>query len=261
MVLPYGGTLMTIQESVTDAILSQPGIDPTCWQEQAGYEAFRDRTLADHPGFKSDCRDLGRLVYDAIGEVIPKAMSAMDAFRTIGRKVGARSLEWRVGPNEDDLWVVHAYAVSAISRTTLKGFHLPNSVRSLAMRVGRDEIDKGKHAAGIVANYIHSLDAVHLARTMQRFKDLGGTNFGSIHDCLLGRPSEAHLLQRAVRETFREMYEEDPLSWPVRLREPKSGDLEEYPSWHALAESMGVSFPEKGTWMPEEVMSSAWFFS
>lgn len=260
MVLPYGGTLMTIQESVTDAVLSQsPDAGP--WHHADGYAPFAGRDLSEHPLFKADCRELGRLTYDAIREVIPLAMSAMDAFRKIARKVGARSLEWRVGPNEDDLWVVHAYSVSAQSRTTLKGFHLPNSVRSLAMRVGRDEIDKGKHASGIVANFIHSMDSVHLARTERRFEELGGTSFGAIHDCLLGRPSEMHLMNRAVREAFKELYEDDPLSFPVRMREPKTGDLEEYPSWYALAEAVGVPLPEKGDWKPEEVLDSAWFFS
>jgi DNA-directed RNA polymerase len=132
------------------------------------------------------------------------------------------------------------------------------------MRVGKDEIDKGKHASGIVANYIHSLDSAHLARTAARFRDLGGTSFGAIHDCLLSRPSETHLQGLAVRETFRDMYGEDPLTWPVRMRaRTKAGveTLEEYPSWLALAESMGVEFPERGTWEPSEVLESAWFFS
>lgn len=275
MVLPYGGTRVTIHEAVAGSVLDQLGGDaaavpagvpqvggsPCPWRTHPDYAAFEARALEEHPLFRADARALGDLVYDAIGEVIPKAMLAMEAFRAIAKKVGERALEWRVGPHEDDLWVVHAYAVSAMTRTTLKGFHLPNSVRSLAMRVGRDEIDKGKHASGIVANFIHSLDSAHLARTAARFKDLGGTSFGAIHDCLLSRPSEAHLQGRAVRETFKEMYEEDPLSWPVRIREPKSGELEEYPSWYALAAAFGVELPERGTWEPAEVMDSAWFFS
>lgn len=272
MVLPYGGTRVTIHDAVTSSVLdqlgggvAQPGDGGVCpWRADPAYEAFAGRPLADHPLFRADCRALGDLVYEAIGEVIPKAMLAMEAFRKIAKKVGERALEWRVGPNEDDLWVVHAYAQNAVSRTTLKGFHLPNSVRSLAMRVGKDEIDKGKHASGIVANFIHSLDAVHLARAASRFREMGGTNWGSIHDCILMRPSETHLAGQALRETFKEMYEEDPLSWPVRLRAPvRNGEdvVEEYASWYALAVAFGVELPERGTWEPSEVLGSAWFFS
>ena len=286
MVLPYGGTRMTIIEAVTSSVLDQ-NPDPRPWHV-VGYEAFADRPLGDHPLFRADCRELGGVVYDAIREVIPRAMSLMDTLRGIAKGVGERSLEWATsrvdasaGAAEDTtLWVIHAYSQAASSRTSLKGFHLPNSVRSLSMRVGKDDIDKSKHVTGIVANYIHSLDAAHLARTMRRFRELGGTSFGAIHDCLLGRPSEMHLLGRAVREAFKELYEEDPLTYPVRLREPKSGKVEEFPSWYALAESMMVPdatiedekerkqapmvplrFPEKGLWKPEEVLQSAWFFS
>jgi hypothetical protein len=272
MVLPYGGTMIAIEEGVTDGLLSQDGINARCWKEclktlgeldseaiAGGYLAFADRPLGEHPLFRRDVQKLAKVVYDAIKRVIPKAMSAMDAFRAIAGNVGERSLEWSNGFGESPLWVVHAYAKTARRTNIFRGFHLPNSVRGLAMKCGRDEVYPAMHRTGIVANFIHSQDAAHLAETMSQFQRMGGTTFGANHDCLYTRPSEILRLRQAVRGAFALRYLGDPLANPVRLRDKER--VETFPSWYALAESFGVEFPEMGKWDPTGVMKSFWFFS
>ena len=69
-------------------------------------------------------------------------------------------------------------------------------------------------------------------------------------------------LSGAVRYAFQLHYGmEHPLLNPVRLRDLKTGHVEEFTSWYTLAEKCEVEFPEVGSWRPEEVLESAWFFS
>jgi DNA-directed RNA polymerase len=289
MVLPYGGTRTTIEDAVLEAILDQDP-SPVTWtfgRQPSGsrveiyddwldgnYGAFVLRELKDHPLLHLDAKRLGGLVWDAIVEILPKPMAAMQAFRDIAKAVGGRSLEWSTGFERPiggtdpsclpALWVVQAKARSDATGLKFKGFHLPGSVRGLRIRPGRDEVDPHAHTSGIVANFIHSQDASHLARTMALFRDRGGKGFGAIHDCFITRPSQMSMLGRAAREAFEAQYVADPLAQPVRLRTatPAGGtSFEEHPSWYALAAFYGVSFPERGSWDPAEVTQSAWFFS
>lgn len=280
MVLPYGGTRGTIEDAVLSAILDQDppraywtlglGGDPLhgptfVWPDHTAgnYQAFAQRDLKDHPLLHLDARRLGGLVWDAIVAILPKPMAAMAAFRAVAKAVGERTLEWSTNFHSienDDLWVVQAKAKAAKRRLNFRGFHLPSSVRGLQMLEGRDEVDPAAHTSGIVANFIHSMDAAHLARTMRHFRTIAGTSFGAVHDCFIARPSEMGRLGSVTRLAFRHQYLADPLAQPVRLRTPGENP-EEFATWYALAEAVGVSFPEKGKWEPGEVLDSAWFFS
>lgn len=292
MVLPYGGTRGTIEEAVMEAVLDQqlmaqtdkylkgsPQFNP--WTEcltvtakvhdevqwgrdpdvDPNYLAFRDREMRNHPLLRLDCQRLGGIVWSVIEEVLPRPMQAMQAFRDIAKAVGDRALEWSTGYGPNPLWVVQAKAVSASTKLSLKGMHLPGSVRGLKMRSGRDEVDPTSHVSGIVANFIHSQDADHQTRTMDLF---ARPCFGGIFDCYITRPSLIGNLGHCARCGFLDKYgleDAHPLRQPVRVRDIKTGDLEEYPNWFALAEAVGVTFPEMGTWEPDAVLESEWFFS
>lgn len=304
MVLPYGGQKATIEDACLSAILEQYHADPSrftspgglCpwrellrpgpegdlrpWQRDqealAGdYLAFRERDLENHPLLHLDAKRLGTQVWECIEEQLPRPIAAMAFFRALARAVGSRTLEWSTGFSTSAsaaLWVVQARAKSQRSTLKFKGLHLPGSIRGLAIRQGRDEVDAAAHTSGIVANFIHSHDADHLARTMKMFVDAGGRDFGAIHDCFITRPSQMPLLQRAARYAFHEKYATDPsgphgcgrhhpLVQPVRLREVQTGQVEEFSSWFALAEHFAVVPPEMGCWDPQDVLQSAWFFS
>jgi DNA-directed RNA polymerase len=188
-------------------------------------------------------------------------MAMMNALAEIGKWVGDRALAWQTGSGPRPLWVVQAKSAASIKRVQMKGFHLPNMIRQLALLTGTNEVDPKSHRTGIVANFIHSLDAAHLAQTILKFKAQGGTCVGSIHDCLLVRPSEAELMGRCLREAFVELYQADPLSSPVRLINVDTGEIDEYESWYQVAEAAGVVLPQPGSFNIEQVRDSAWFFS
>ncbi|MFZ3194077.1 MAG: DNA-directed RNA polymerase [Moraxellaceae bacterium] len=281
MVLPYGGTRGTIEDACLEAILEQVP-HPAPWLRGAmpyhldgepgqmadwlegSYGAFSERELKDHPLLHLDAKRLGGLVFDCISEVLPKAMLAMQTFRDIAKHVGDRTLEWDTGFNSighDSLWVTQAKAKADATSLAFKGLHLPGSIRGLKLRQGRDEIDPRAHTSGIVANFIHSQDAAHLARTMGNFQMMGGRGFGAIHDCFMARPSQMQILKTATRSAFYVQYLGDPLSRAVMLHEPNGKTSVGYGSWYELAAACGTSFPEDGKWDPSEVNMSAWFFS
>lgn len=281
MVLPYGGTReavrLSVKASVLERLHAMIGPDSRSpWHRMQGpmkkadgtkdvgdYAAFAERELHDHPGFNGDVARLSALVWDSIAPVIPRAMAAMATLQAIGGWVGERGLAWRVGtgPEETRLWVVQAKSKASRKQVTMRGFHLPDMVRRLTLMANTNEVDPKAHRTGIVANFIHSQDAAHLAATVSLFRARGGGCVGSVHDCLMVRPSEAKLMGECLRDAFVTHYLADPLAQPVKLIAVDGGEDVHYESWYAVAEAAGVSFPDKGTFDITEVKQSAWFFS
>lgn len=61
----------------------------------------------------------------------------------------------------------------------------------------------------LLPNLIHSLDATHLAMSIERASREGLRDFGSIHDCLLCRPNEADRWSAVLWQSFVELYRSD----------------------------------------------------
>jgi DNA-directed RNA polymerase len=68
-------------------------------------------------------------------------------------------------------------------------------------------MSKGKQAQGAAPNCIHSLDAAHLVLTVDRC-DFPTTTIHDSYGCLL---ADMPVLFKTVRETFVELYTENPL--------------------------------------------------
>lgn len=92
---------------------------------------------------------------------------------------------------------------------------------SLSCRIGGDLIgigttglteavlNTGREAtqqSALLPNLIHSLDATHLAKTLNAAVADGLDRFGSIHDCLLCHPNDAGRLGELLRATFADLY-------------------------------------------------------
>lgn len=79
--------------------------------------------------------------------------------------------------------------------------------------------------------------------TMLRLKELGVSSFMVIHDDYGTHAADAELMYRAIRESFRDLYELDPLK---RLAEELEGDV--------------PPLPDYGSWKPSQVIESRHFF-
>jgi hypothetical protein len=73
------------------------------------------------------------------------------------------------------------------------------------------KIDSQRQTRLIIPNFIHSLDAAHLVRTICRLKREGVHDFGTIHDGFSVHATDVEHLQLALREEFAQMYSSDLL--------------------------------------------------
>jgi hypothetical protein len=299
MTLPYGATMRGVADFLLEGLIEQKP-SPTPWRECLTWDtlecrwvrdsveishdalAFADRELARHPLFRADVNRLSAVVWKAIEATLPRAMAAMSTFRKLAGGVGEHVLAWETGPESRSLVVRQAKAQAYIKRMRLMSLHLPNSIRTLQTLVGRDEVDARYHRNGIIANFIHSQDADHMARTMRLFRKHGGTCFGAAHDCFSARAMEIPILHWATRMAFLEKYAGEPtkgdrrdaallgepanpnhpLNQRISILDHRTGAIvSEYDNWYRFADAMKVSFPDRGSFDLKEVLGSEWFFS
>lgn len=85
---------------------------------------------------------------------------------------------------------------------------------NLSLRFATGRINKQQQNNGVAPNLIHSLDATLLYLTVKRLLEEGVTDFMLIHDSYGVPANDIPLLNKAVRESFIELFESKPLlSW------------------------------------------------
>ena len=110
---------------------------------------------------------------------------------------------------------------------------------------GSDKMDKSRQANGIAPNFVHSMDAAHLMKTIIKAKDKHDIeDFSVVHDSFGTHACDIEQLGMILRETFIEIYSEDVLG---KFREEQNCEL--------------PALPEYGELDITEVMDSEFFFS
>lgn len=102
-----------------------------------------------------------------------------------------------------------------------------------------------KNVNGIVANYIHSMDAAHLQLTVN---SLEGLEVTAVHDSYGTLPGSIQVMSEAIRATAVQMYSTDPLA---RL----AAELQD------ITEAELPEAPEQGTLDVNQTLNSPYFFS
>ena len=197
-------------------------------------------------GFKASIY-LAGLIWEAVGQVVVAARAAMDWLQGMAQAVSKENLpiNWTTPTG---LLVQQAYRVPVLKRidTTF------NSTRiRLTVNLDQDagKIDSRRQAAGISPNWVHSLDASHLARTIERAHQAGIRNFSMIHDSYGTHAANTGALALFLREEFVRMYSEMDV-------------LDQFRS--DLQVQTGTSLPAtpaKGKLDLEQVLESAFFFA
>ncbi len=109
-----------------------------------------------------------------------------------------------------------------------------------------EKINPSRQVNGIAPNFVHSLDACHLMKTIVQAKDKYGIeSFSVVHDSFGTHACDIERLGIILRETFTEIYQEDVLH---RFKE-EQGDL-------SLPE-----IPTYGKLNVEDVKDAEFFFS
>ena len=75
----------------------------------------------------------------------------------------------------------------------------------------KQKIDVRKQVDGIVAHLVHSMDAAHMMRTINRLYAEGIRHFAMVHDSYGVHACDVDLLNRVLREEFVRIYSEPVL--------------------------------------------------
>lgn len=186
--------------------------------------------------------------YEATGEVVQSARAAMNWLQEAARIASASELPvWWKTPS--GLPVLQAYRSVVGKRFD---FDVVGQRYRLTLAVDGTKLDKKKQAAGISPNFVHSLDAAHLMRTVSYCVDAGMKDFAMIHDSYGAHAGAAATLNTLLRQAFIDQYTPDVLAdfrdqLEAQLPEGKQGSL--------------PPLPKSGSLELSRVMDSDYFFA
>ena len=183
MVLPYGGTMQSCIEYTR------------VWMKEQG-------TWPDKSEFNRLSILLAQYIWEAIGSTVIKAREAMDYLQGVARAVSKldRPLYWETPCGLPIKQGYRRYDISQIK--TLIGDKV------VMLKTPADEIGYNKimQANSISPNFVHSLDAAALMRTVCSCAESGIHSFAMIHDSYGTHAADAPVLASTLRETFVSMF-------------------------------------------------------
>jgi DNA-directed RNA polymerase len=191
---------------------------------------------------------MGGLIWDAVGEVVVAAKTAMDWLQGAARVVSKNG--------QPMIWKTPVGFVAAQNYTLSDTVRLELTFGGVNIKVNLDKqtgkLDSRKQASGISPNVIHSMDASHLMMTVNAAAEKGITAFSLIHDSFGCHAGYAHELACCLREQFLRMYTEfDAISDLAQDFADAAGEL---------AEELPAP-PPKGTLDLSQVLGSSYFFA
>ena len=147
---------------------------------------------------------LSRLNYKGIGEVVEGAVVCRDFLKSLTKEVLEKGSHIFYRTPIFGFPVVHRIVKYKTSRVT-------TALAKLSIRVPTTQLDAKKMINGIAPNYIHSLDATLMFRTVERLLQRGVTSFALIHDSYGVHAADTEKLAEEVREAYIELFEDNPL--------------------------------------------------
>jgi len=191
MIVPYSGTRHACRTYIT--------------------EALEDRIKAGTPNIFGDdlfevSAYLARHVWDAISNVIVSARRVMDYVKEVSEVYTnhQKHMEW-VTPTG---WLVlQQYSNSQQKRIKT---HINGDIVSLSFPKDKpDTVNKSRTSLGASPNFIHSLDASAMTKTINKATKVGIQDFAMVHDSYGTHSSNMPLMSEILREEFVNMYEEN----------------------------------------------------
>jgi DNA-directed RNA polymerase len=167
---------------------------------------------------KTWCSYLGKLVHEDSINTIEKPMHLLKMFSEAGKLAEAdgRFLQWTVPVTNFPVVQyymkgvtkrVHVAYGNKVGRPSSSGYYSCDRYLSVCFTEILEPA-KGKQESGASPNITHSLDAAHLAITVDKC-DFYVTTIHDSYGCLL---KDMPVLYKVVRESFVELYKADPLT-------------------------------------------------
>jgi DNA-directed RNA polymerase len=160
-------------------------------------EVYYELGHSDRPA-KGAFLYLAEQVYEAWGLVLPGPKSVMDCICEVAERCAEKGLfmEW-VTPSS--LPVANRYyELNMIKVSCLRGSERI-AQRKIADGV-TDEIDVDGAVSGSAPNFVHSLDAAHLIKTVNAAVSEGITDLLTVHDCFYCLAPQASRLHKIISE-------------------------------------------------------------
>jgi DNA-directed RNA polymerase len=123
-------------------------------------------------------------------------------------------------------------------------------IRWTQARVERDAMSRRRQVNGISPNYIHSLDAAALVKTVNQATSKGVTSFAMIHDSFGTTAADAESLAVCLRDAYAQMFSTDLLAEFREQVQLQLGDRGTVPP-----------VPQSGDLDVNEVRNSVYFFA
>jgi DNA-directed RNA polymerase len=218
-----------------------------CQQIEGVFQKMRSEGVEVQADLK-DCQYLADTNYQAIGKVVVAAHLAMDWLKEAARVAASNGLpvSWTT---PSGLLVLQSYREQVGKRLDID---VAGKRVQIMLKNEGDKLDGRKQAAGISPNFIHSLDAAHMMRTVAYCLDAGLTDFAMIHDSYGTHAGTAETLRDLLRRAFVDQYSGEVLAdFKQQLADQ-------------LPESLAAELPElppSGSLDLEGVMHSEYFFA
>jgi DNA-directed RNA polymerase len=238
MTLPYGATQQGFAEQIMEDTLNA--------HEKAGTSPFGKN------GFEA-CRYLGAIVWEATGETVIAARAVMDWLQEVAKVVSEASvpLSW-VAPT--GLRVTQRYKVPKTRVIELLAVGQRITMK-IAEGQYENKADRKKMVRSIAPNFVHSMDAAHMLRTVDLLLDTYGPSIhlAMVHDSFGCHACDADVMARALRQAFVQMYHEK--DWLEAFRDEVASQV-----GPALAKKL-PPVPPRGSLHLSEVINSLYFFA
>jgi len=246
MIIPYGGTKLTCSDSIRDFMQKE---DENRLQKDSTYvNPFDAQGIT---GKIKAVKLIHHLVWKALDTVVVAARRAMKFLSDISRAVqktypDGAEISWTSGIGFrviQDKPNMKPYQI----HTKLNG-----KIVNLAHRKAVTGYDKNRMILSLPPDFVHNLDASHLAMTANLCNDFGIPAFMPVHDSFGTHAGHAETLHTLIRQAFCEMHSGNVLErfW----REV----IEQYPD--ALDKMPSLDDIKQGDFDLEEVKSSTHFF-
>jgi DNA-directed RNA polymerase len=237
MTLPYGAT----RQGFADQIVEDT-IRPI---EKAGASPFGT-------GGPMAAQYLSHIVWASTGQVVVAARVAMDWLQSVA-KVAAEAnvpLQWTTPTG---FKVRQDYRDDKTREVELLTFG--QRIRVMVADGVEDRISKRRMAMAIAPNFVHSMDAGHMLRTVEFLTDRGrqDMHLSMVHDSYATHASDTEALAFALRQAFVEMYQER--CWLTSFRDEIISQLPE-----TYAEKV-PEVPAQGDLDITDVLNSLYFFA
>lgn len=187
----------------------------------AGQFTFAEQVQKKTGAPERECLWLARQINECFGDVAPGMLAAMTYLRDVSGVLteAGHPLTWTTPAG---LAVTQERMTEEQHRLKTIG---PDGVeRKRMFRVTGTRLDKQKQSAGVSPNFVHGVDASHMAMTINALYARGVRNFWMIHDSFGAPFAQCGDVFDATRETFVELMSVDRLdAWTQQVAGPIYG--------------------------------------